>query len=103
MAGSVERSRCLAFCWNTCGSVTSLVWCCLTKRGQTCAPFYTSGAVPTLTENVFFLSALHCRASTAQISSKLPGMLRGNLELGEFCAKWWSLVLSAYSFLISNF
>lgn len=38
-----------------------------------------------LTENnVFFLLALHCRASAAQISSKFPGMLRGNLQLWEF-------------------
>lgn len=74
------------------------------KRIQTCASFYTSREVPVLTEtNAFYLLALHCRASAAQISSKFPGMLRGNLELWEFFAKCWSLVLSAYVFLISNF
>lgn len=91
-----------------CSLVTSLVGCCLISEvnknhTHTCAPFYRSGEVPMLTENnVFFLSALHCRASAAQISNKFPGMLRGNLQLWEFFTKCWSLVLSAYIFLISN-
>lgn len=90
MAGSMARSSCLAFCWKSvawlhlCLDVALFLrW--IKNHTHTCAPFYRSREVPMLTENnVFFLLALHCRASAAQISSKFPGMLWGNLQLWEF-------------------
>lgn len=104
-AAYMARNRCLAFCWKyvQLGYISGLAlpYCFLRrtkKHIQTCAAFCTSREVPVVTENrVFSLFALHCRAAAAPISSEVPVMLRGNLELWEFFCKVVELgVVSIY-------